>query len=198
MTPIHLFQSTFALIIGIDKYKSPAIPRLNGCKNDAEEFRKFLIEDCSIPHPDTRIVSLIGQKATRRKIIKTFLSHLINNPEIPDNGALMIFFFAGHGSRCPVTESGKTVETICPYDIRTKHLCQYVHGIPDYVFGWLLEDLSRKKGTNIAVILDCCHSGGMSRNLDGARRLNNDDTPISLRVDLAIARDRLSAESLST
>lgn len=122
---------------------------MNGSKNDAEQFKEFLIEDCGMRHPDTRIASLIGKKATRRKIIKIFLSHLINNPEIPDNGALMVFFFAGHGSKCQVAESGKTVETICPYDIGTKHHFQYVHGIPDYVFGWLLEDLSRKKGTNI-------------------------------------------------
>ncbi|KAJ7080048.1 caspase domain-containing protein [Mycena epipterygia] len=198
MTPNPLFQSTFALIIGINKYEANEISTLNGCENDAEAFAKFLTEDCAIPQPETRIVKLIGAEATRDNIIEKVQSHLINNAAIPSDGALMILFFAGHGSSCKSVDFGTIVETICPYDTRMTKNGQYVHGIPDYVFGWLLEDLAQNKGTNITMILDSCHSGGLSRDSESGtpRRLDADTTPISLAVDRNLHRGRVSSRAL--
>ncbi|KAJ7265112.1 hypothetical protein C8J57DRAFT_1330859 [Mycena rebaudengoi] len=74
----------------------------------------------------------------------------------------MIFVFAGHGDRVAapgnLMSSDGMVETICPHDEGTLDgEGQYVHGIPDYVLGWLLRDLATTKGNNIVrlVLLYC-------------------------------------------
>jgi hypothetical protein len=46
--------------------------------------------------------------------------------------------------------SDGVVETICPHDEGTLDANgQYVHGIPDYVLGWFLQELAATKGNNI-------------------------------------------------
>jgi hypothetical protein len=110
--------------------------------------------------PPSNIVCLENEKATRENILSTFKSHFLDNEDIPDRGeATMIFYFAGHGVR--VSDPGNLIakdgkfQAICPVDERTANAAgQYVHAIPDYVLGWLLWELSQKKGQNI--VRFCC------------------------------------------
>ncbi|KAJ7106011.1 caspase domain-containing protein [Mycena epipterygia] len=195
-TATSTFRSTFALIIGINEYAAPEIPSLAGCTYDAKRFKNFLTADCGVP--DAQIQFLTNKQATRQHIIDTFQTHFINNKEIPDIGALMIFFFAGHGGSYQNPESDEKIETICPYDERTWNGDQEVYGIPDYVLGWLLEDLSQKKGSNITVISDSCHSGGLSRNADGGtiRRLTS-TAPVPLKIDIDLWKNIMRTEPIS-
>ncbi|KAJ7870260.1 hypothetical protein B0H13DRAFT_1634839 [Mycena leptocephala] len=153
----------YALIIGINEYfNTDDLPRVRGAVNDARAFEKYLLDVHHVP--SSNIVVLENKEATRSAIISTFSSHLTDKPNIPDHGeAAMIFFFAGHGSRfgapSDLIAPDRRVEAICPVDERTNDAREYVYPIPDYVLGWLLCDLARKKGPNITVILDCCHSG---------------------------------------
>ncbi|KAJ7894365.1 hypothetical protein B0H13DRAFT_2276433 [Mycena leptocephala] len=133
-----------------------------------------------------------NEKATRSAILSAFKTHLLDNINIPDHGdATMILFFAGHGSRfeAPIDfiAPDRRVEAICPVDERTTNDAgEYVHAIPDYVLVWLLSELANKKGTNITVILDCCHSGGMERNVErtwDARTARSDSDSIPLDLD---------------
>ncbi|KAJ7772870.1 caspase domain-containing protein [Mycena maculata] len=152
--------SFFALIIGIDYYLSDDLRPLRGAVNDAREFEKYLL-DRNVP--PSNIVVLENEKATRANILSAFESHLLDNPNIPNHGeAKMIFFFAGHGSRFQAPRDliapDRRVEAICPVDERTTSAGGYAHAIPDYVLRWLFSELAEKKGPNITVILDCCHS----------------------------------------
>ncbi|KAJ7101737.1 caspase domain-containing protein [Mycena epipterygia] len=193
----HTFRSTFALIIGINEYAAPENPPLAGCVGDATRFNSFLTDDCGVPRTQIRL--LMGNEATRRNIMGTFLAHFTNNQQIPADGALMIFYFAGHGSFFESPSSQKKIETICPYDERTGEGDQLVYGIPDYVLGWLLEDLSQKKGTNITVILDACHSGGMGRDADsGTIRRTSPTTPVPVEIDMKLWKNRTTSELFST
>ncbi|KAJ6523819.1 hypothetical protein B0H19DRAFT_972584, partial [Mycena capillaripes] len=161
-------HSVFALIIGINKYdagEKNGLPPLQGAVNDAKEFRDFLVDkDEGLGVPPSRIKFLENGQATRAEILWEIQSHLLDNPEIPDHGdTAMIFFFAGHGSRIAMPKnhiwSDNMVEAICPVDERTaRKKSGYVHAIPDYTLGQLLLMLAKKKGDNITVILDCCHS----------------------------------------
>ncbi|KAJ6523813.1 caspase domain-containing protein [Mycena capillaripes] len=174
-------RDIFALIIGIDKYdagEKNGLPPLQGAVNDATEFKNFLLDkDEGLGVPPSRIKFLQNRQATRAEILSQFQSHFLHNPAIPDHGnTAMIFFFAGHGSRISMREnnisSDNMVEAICPVDERT--VCKesgYVHAIPDYVLGRLLRMLATKKGDNITVILDSCHSAGMAR--DGGSSLGS-------------------------
>ncbi|KAJ7289165.1 caspase domain-containing protein [Mycena rebaudengoi] len=179
----------FVLIVGIDSYiRAAEYPTLDGCVNDANAFRDFLLdtrESCGLEVPAGNIKFLTDEDATRSAIISTFQSHFINNPQIPDNGnTTMIFFFAGHGDRVAAPSNLKSssdgmVETICPHDEGTLDAAgQYVHGIPDYVLGWLLHELAATKGKNITVIFDSCHSGGMGRKVGRARAPRKRKVPL--------------------
>ncbi|KAF7355856.1 Protein TIC 214 [Mycena venus] len=175
-------DKVFALIIGIDKYKNTTeFNTLKGAVNDAEAFRNLLVDSGKkrgLGVPKSNIRLLLDKQATRDGILKAFVDHLLNNPRIPDRGdAAMIFFFAGHGTRVSAPNNlmsqDQKVEGICPVDERTCPGGKYVHTIPDYVLVYLLQELSEKKGQNITVIVDSCHSGGMGR--DGRVRAANFD-----------------------
>ncbi|KAJ7752245.1 caspase domain-containing protein [Mycena maculata] len=164
-------KDVFALIIGIDKYENKTdLPTLEGAVNDANEFHKFLVDsrqECGLGATESNIVLLKDGKATRQGILDAFKTHLLNNHRIPDNGdAAMILFFAGHGTRVSAPGNlmsvDSKVEGICPVDERTSPGGKYVHTIPDYVLVHLLQRLSEKKGRNITVIFDSCHSAGMA------------------------------------
>ena len=139
----------FALVIGINNYQDGSAPTLRGCVNDSNTVFAYLKDTLHVP--ETNIVLLHNEQATREKILSTFESHFINNPAIT-RGDAIIFYFAGHGSRqrAPVDwhSEDNSVETICPYDV-TK-----ASGIPDYTLSHLLRQLAFHKGNNIVRALD--------------------------------------------
>ncbi|KAJ7905991.1 caspase domain-containing protein [Mycena leptocephala] len=179
-----------ALIIGINDYfKTDELRTLQGAVNDAKAFEKYLL---NLNVPPSNIVLLENENATRSAILSAFRTHLLENTNITDHGeATMIFFFAGHGSRFDAPSDliapDRRVEAICPVDERTVNDAgEYVHAIPDYVLVRLLSELADKKGNNITVILDCCHSGGMERDVEGtrdARTAQSDSCSIPLGLD---------------
>ncbi|KAF8187345.1 caspase domain-containing protein [Mycena galopus ATCC 62051] len=148
----------FALIIGIDKAGYP-ICDLHGCVNDAKAFHKFVEEKLG---PHTQIKVLHNADATRANILDTFQSFLIDNEGI-NKGDAIIFFYAGHGGD-PAADTPKgKVETICPHDERLEIDGHDIHGIPDFTFYHLFNELAAAKGNNVTAIFDSCHSGGLGR-----------------------------------
>ncbi|KAJ7918590.1 caspase domain-containing protein [Mycena leptocephala] len=180
----------FVLIIGIDEYvNTEELRTLRGAVNDARAFERYLL---NLAIPPANIVLLENKDATRSAILSAFKTHFLDNKNIPDRGgASMILFFAGHGSRFEAPSDliapDRRVEAICPVDERTENDAgEYVHAIPDYVLVRLLSELVDKKGTSITVILDCCHSGGMERDVEGtrdARTAQSDSCSIPLDID---------------
>ncbi|KAJ7146545.1 caspase domain-containing protein [Mycena epipterygia] len=176
-----LGATTFALVIGIDKYVAKReFGTLKGAVNDANFFYKFLTdpyEEGGLQVPHTHIKFLDNEKATRSAILSTFETHLLKNPDIPEQGdTAMVIFFAGHGSR--IEDYGNRmapdskIEVICPADERTRGIDgKKVAAIPDYVLAHKLKQLADRKGNNITVILDACHSGGMGRAPKDAENL---------------------------
>ncbi|KAF8211813.1 hypothetical protein K438DRAFT_1929038 [Mycena galopus ATCC 62051] len=173
-------DSIFAVVIGINEVRqfparrtsrdsSQSIPQyqahswLVGAVNDARAFHKFLMEDLRVP--PRNIVLLENTHATRAKILSTIESHLCDNPDIPDHGEVtVLLYFAGHGSSVAAPEN-----VIAPNG--QIELCgKEVHAIPDYVLNRLLGEIAEKKGHNIVVIMDCCHSGGMDRDIETTAR----------------------------
>ncbi|KAF8188777.1 caspase domain-containing protein, partial [Mycena galopus ATCC 62051] len=155
----------FAFIVGIDEYLSNSIPNLRGCVNDAVTVRSFLTNRFHIPEP--QVAFLVNEDATREAIVQKFQKHLIDNPSIEKDDTIIVYY-AGHGSRTIAPDSwpstdGK-IETMVPHDERAKNARgEIIHGIPDRTISVLLSNLATAKGNNITVILDCCHSGGVTR-----------------------------------
>ncbi|KAJ7625706.1 caspase domain-containing protein [Roridomyces roridus] len=191
----------FALIVGINEvsahalhqyFSSDEFPTLQGAVNDAKAFERYLLdprEKRGLGVPASNIVVLLDEQATRANILATFRSHFIDNPDVPDKGnATMIFFYAGHGSRLSapynlINRSG-LVEAMCPVDERTQDAeGNYVYAIPDYVLGWLLKELAEKKGNNITMIFDACHSGGLGRDAGRARNAASPSDTVPFELD---------------
>ncbi|KAK0457093.1 caspase domain-containing protein [Desarmillaria tabescens] len=169
----------YATLIGIDKY--PSFP-LNGCVSDVRLMKKYLTKDLGVPHD--RIQLLLGCEEhtspedpmcpSRAHIIDALLS-IVTNPQI-EYGDNIIIYYAGHGSYYP-PERGETlivneyIDTLCPIDRDIVNDGKPVPDISDREFNTILTLISRAKGDHITVILDCCHSGSVSRGLPepGAR-----------------------------
>ncbi|KAJ7476217.1 caspase domain-containing protein [Mycena latifolia] len=193
-------DTVFALIIGIDKYLSTEnFTTLCGAVNDARAFKQYLLdprEKRGLGVPESNIAMIENEQATRKNILTTFRSHFFDNPNIPDHGdTTMILFYAGHGTRMEPPDNWGTadgkVEAICPVDERTTDAAgEYVHTIPDYILGWLLWELAAKKGSNITVIFDSCHVGGMGREFGVSRNASSPSPRVPLDLDSHLWRGK--------
>lgn len=153
-------------MIGINTYSAPAeesgpvnprgvIKDLKGAVNDARAMQAILINRFQF-NPD-QIDTLINRMATREAIIES-LKKLLERSKAND---YVVIFYAGHGSQVKNSlskESDQKDETIVPSDawkagvkdIRDKELSTLYNQFLD-------------KGIRLTVIMDCCHSGSLSR-----------------------------------
>ncbi|PBK90845.1 hypothetical protein ARMGADRAFT_882550, partial [Armillaria gallica] len=169
----------WAVLFGIDGYSTYP---LRGCVADALAVKEYLLEDLLVPKE--RIQSLLGPKnhhntsstdvssiPSRTNILSLLLS-LITNPNI-EHGDPIVIFFAGHGSRYPLSdrdddneidfdeelEDGRShefVEAFCPIDRDTNDSGGIpIPDISDRELNIILSQISRTKGHRITVILDC-------------------------------------------
>ncbi len=132
-------------------------------------------------------------KPSRDHIIGALLS-VIDNPKI-GYGDNIIIYYSGHGSYyefpAEEEEGSESIETLCPIDRDTPGGDgKPVPDISDRELNTSLSLISRKKGHRITVILDCCHSGSLSRSTPylGVRR-TPPTTWATLR-DMLITGDR--------
>ncbi|PVF91863.1 hypothetical protein CPB86DRAFT_820144 [Serendipita vermifera] len=153
----------FALIIGIDEYKSTGILNLEGAKNDARAMEKYLLQTLGVPASQIQV--LLDNEATRDRI-KNELQAFKEDERIKEQDPILIYY-AGHGSegKAPAKWGlgDQTIQLLVPHDAFTKVAGETVFPIPDRTIGSLLEAISKVKGDNITVIFDCCHSGSLTR-----------------------------------
>ncbi|EED85413.1 predicted protein [Postia placenta Mad-698-R] len=159
----------FALIIGIDKYKSGGIWNLESSVDDAKNIKHWLTHDLHVPRD--QVCLLLDAEATKRKIEDKFTSHLLRNPAIEPGDAILVYF-AGHGSRMRSPpgwfENGKgEVEMLCPYDHDTRSGEGRIAGISDRSLHTMLRELCQAKGDNVTLMLDTCFSP--PRTAEGSR-----------------------------
>ena len=141
----------FALIIGINEYESPNIPKLLGAVPDADAVRDYMEKHLGVPSSQIRV--LRDREATRAAIIDGIEAFSLND-EI-DVGDPIVIYFAGHGGWAETPkgwEVGSTgrIELLIPYDHSPPlEDTNPKHGIPDRTLGALLSHLAGKKGDNI-------------------------------------------------
>ncbi|PBK66463.1 hypothetical protein ARMSODRAFT_1021270 [Armillaria solidipes] len=180
----------FALVIGIDKYRSDRID-LSGAVADADAVNEFLQKTLRVP--TGQIKNLRNEEATRLTI-EAAIKDLGNNPAIKKDDPILIYY-AGHGAEASApsgwsSTNGK-IQMLVPHDFITNGSddSERGQGVLDMRLSRLLADLAAKKSDNITVILDCCHSGSGTRTDD-------DDLTFAVRgIDLpetyTVAQDLL-------
>ena len=156
----------YALLVGINKYASPDIRPLNGCTNDVDLMAELLIERFGLPPENLRVLK--DSQATYAAIGGEFRKHLIDQAHAAsERGAkdtAFLFHYSGHGSQAPdhtSSEPDGLDETIVSHDSRTGD----IEDIKDWELATWLEELTTHC-PNVTVIMDCCHSGSMTRSAD--------------------------------
>jgi hypothetical protein len=140
-----------ALLIGINKYKVPGAD-LRGCVNDISEMKAVLTDLCGFAAKDIKV--LADFQATT-KAIKSEIERLVKGAK---RGDVLMLHYSGHGSNVPDNdgdEADRRDEILCPTDLDWKN------PITD---DWLRTTFDMlPSGTNLTVIMDCCHSGTNTR-----------------------------------
>ena len=166
---IHAYgQTKHALLIAINQYEPPGgIPagshaglrsgfsNLDGCINDAQAVKSLLLSRFAFR--EDKITEVYNQDATRKRI----MDEVALLTDRVQSGDVVFIFYAGHGSQQPNSlspEADKLDETLVPADAWKNPLSDIRDKEQRVWYNNLL-----KKGANVTVIFDCCHSGSMSR-----------------------------------
>ena len=142
-----------ALLIGINNYPDER-NRLEGCVNDVYRISEVLQEYGFSPE-EIRVT--LNERATASEI-RNRLNWLLNDAK---EGDLRFFFYSGHGAQIPSSHAD--------YEIDSNDEC-----LVPYDFDWTIENAFTDKeflelysqlslNVNFVSVLDCCHSGGMTR-----------------------------------
>jgi len=159
-------QERRALIIAINKYNPPAnyqpastsrskFPDLDGCINDGRAMHSIILS--KFQFNAAKVDTLFNEAAGRAAILKA-MNDLLTKSKSND---IAFIYYAGHGSQVSNSlskEEDKKDESIVPSDtwkegvedIRDKELAKIFNAFID-------------KGVKLTVIMDCCHSGSLSR-----------------------------------
>lgn len=158
-----------ALLVGINDYPNPS-DRLEGCVNDVF-LMSSLLQESGFEADDIRVV--FNERATARGIVER-LEWLLDGAE---DGQARVFYYSGHGAQIPGYGVGEKVdrkdECLVAHDFDWTR----EHAVTDDQFYDLYSQLPYK--THFLTILDCCHSGGMTR--DGAARVRGLTPPDDIR-----------------
>lgn len=166
-----------ALLTAVNQYHPHSdknVSNLYGCKNDILGLQAFL-ED-RFPKDRRNIATLIDGDATYKNVVQLFGDELLGRAS---KGDIVLFAYSGHGSREGAAQEFDRYypegleETLVLHDSRTPGGLD----LADKELALLIERLALKDA-HVVVLLDCCHSGSGTRNLEditlgGARQTSN-------------------------
>jgi uncharacterized caspase-like protein len=149
-----------ALLVGVENYpEENRWPKLRGPRADVAALRGVLIERAGFRADDVH--TLLDEEATGDSIRQGFTALI----DASASGDLLLFYFAGHGSRVPddsgtLEERDRWDETLVPFDATLgPGPCK---DIRDEEIGQLIQRANRKTD-QVVLIFDCCSSGTNTR-----------------------------------
>lgn len=139
------------MLVGVDVYERPEVPRLRGCVNDVALVRRVLKYGFGVPNEDIRVV--VNERATKANIMHR-LTTMIHDAE---PGEVLVFYFSGHGSQIRDRDGDELNdwldELLCPYDMDWDRRTYILDDDLDRVFGAL------PAGVLLEAFFDCCFWG---------------------------------------
>jgi caspase domain-containing protein len=153
--PGHRF---LALLVGVGKFKNPAITTLQGPANDVAAMRGLLVDRYGFP--PANVCTLLDAAATTAAFREAFDRTLVQRAAAND---VAVLYFSGHGSQTPDTNGDDSGdgwdETLLFHDARADG----VKDLVDDELNGMLERLYARTH-NVVVILDSCNSGSATRD----------------------------------
>ena len=159
-TSSDIYDNSWALIIGIDKYQN--VQKLNYAVDDAESMKNILID--SFNFQNEKISFLTNEEATKQNILKSF-SNITKQAEENDR---VLVFFAGHGETMDLPEGGEKGYLI-PVEGDSDDL--YLTAIP---MDELKQIALMSRAKHMLYLVDACY-GGIAAV--GSRGLEPSKTP---------------------
>ena len=137
-----IYDNSWALIIGIDKYEN--VQNLNYAVKDAESINDILIN--TFDFPGDNVFLLKNKEATKQNIIQAF-SDITKKAQERDR---VVIYFAGHGKTMDLPEGGE-MGYLLPVD-----------GNDDlFVSSIAMDDLKRislmSKAKHLLYLIDACY-----------------------------------------
>jgi metacaspase-1 len=141
-----------ALLIGVNKYQMAGAD-LRGCVNDVVNLKSVLQDLYGFKPRD--IAVLTDGKATQ-KAMADGITGLLRGAK---PGDVLVLHFSGHGSNVPDADGDEADgrdEILCPTDLDWKR---------PFTDDWLRRTFDRhlQPGVSLTAIMDCCHSGTITR-----------------------------------
>ena len=164
---------TYALNIGISDYPDvvdangdPILDEngeeisddLNGCVNDANLYKKLLVEKYGVP--EENILMLLDKDATETNFIAA-LKWLLEKAQPGDT---VFISFSGHGAQYPVDDQPEEEDGL------EEVLVLYDTMVTDDFIGEL-NKLLVDTGRNTVFVMDSCYSGGISKDFGSGELL---------------------------
>jgi Tfp pilus assembly protein PilF len=159
--------NTYAIIIGISKYQSSAIPQLNYADSDAIAFHDFLTSAIGGSVPEKNIKMLLNDKACLGDIMNIGFPFLEANVK---KGDRVFIYFSGHG-----VTIGNNDSYLLAYDIKegfNKHNIFFMGGVPLLQLKRNeIQDMT-KAGIEVFLIIDACRSRAIENVSDSIKLLS--------------------------
>ncbi len=160
ITTEDIYDNSYALIIGIDKYQN--VRSLDYAVKDAEDIQSMLIDKFHFQQDN--IVLLKNEEATKTTILQEF-SNITKKAESNDR---VLIFFAGHGETEDLPDGGE-MGYLLPVDGNKTDL---------YISSIKMDEIQtislRSEAKHILYLIDACYGGIASV---GARSLDAESTP---------------------
>ena len=160
LTTEDIYDNSYALIIGIDKYQN--VQPLNYAVKDAESIQDILVNTFDFPEDNVKI--LINEDATKQSILQAF-SDITTKAEDKDR---VLIYFAGHGDTYDLPDGGE-MGYLLPVDGNNDDL---------FLSSIAMDDLKRislmSKAKHLLYLVDACYGGLLTI---GARGLDSKTTP---------------------
>lgn len=146
---VKLYGKAYAVLIGIDKYSDPEIPRLKNAVSDALGIRKVLEQRFKFD----QFITLYDEEATQKRIMELFKDELAD--KVSEEDAVFVFW-AGHGTQQENTKYGD-LGYLIPYDGSWKRHSRNIS------METIKTDISKSlKARHIFYVMDACYGGLMT------------------------------------
>ena len=156
----------FAVLVSIQNYpREQGLEVLHGPHNDCQLLRQALRR---FGFQGDNVLHLADAEATVSGILTAIDEYFVRRPPA---GSELLFYFAGHGSRChdeERLEPGGYDSSLLAFDSRSENR-KGTHDISDDVVQGILRHLCRELGHKVTWITDCCHSGDSTRGAGRGR-----------------------------
>ncbi|MBI4533922.1 MAG: tetratricopeptide repeat protein [Candidatus Melainabacteria bacterium] len=155
-------RDKWALVIGISKFKDPAVT-LKYADKDAKDFAEYLVTEGRFASDHVKV--LLNEQATRENILAQLGDKWL--PRVADPNDLVLIYVSTHGSPSKADIAG--VNYVVAYNTDKDNL--YATGLPIQDLTRMIKD--RVSARRVVVFMDACHSGAADVDSKGLYRQLN-------------------------